>query len=183
MLDIGWQELFIIAIFAILVIGPKDLPRALKTVMHWVRKARGLAREFQSGVDEMVREADLDDVKQDLKKLSDTGDLKKTISDSIDPTGELSDIQSDLDKTAREATKEEAPKEEAEEDPYKNKSGEELRVLMEKEKQKKAMAEAAEEAARVESEAVKQAEAIATTSVENQPASDTGKTTPEKSSA
>lgn len=154
MLDIGWQELFIVAVFAILVIGPKDLPRALKTVMYWVRKMRSLAREFQSGVDEMVREADLDDVKKDLKKLSDAGDLKKTISDSIDPAGELSAIQKDLDTIARDATTEQpTPPEGEEENPFKNKSGDELRALIEKEKQKKATTEAAQEAARAEAEA------------------------------
>lgn len=112
MLDIGWQELFIIAVFAIIVIGPKDLPRALKTVMKYVRKARGLAREFQSGVDEMVREADLDDLKKEVKTLTDPKDLESTIKESIDPDGDLSkdmdmsDVQRDLDQTAKEAVKE-----------------------------------------------------------------------------
>lgn len=115
MLDIGWQELFIIAVFAIIVIGPKDLPRALKTVMQYVRKARGLAREFQSGVDEMVREADLDDLKKEVKTLTDPKDLESTIKDSLDPDGDLSkdmdlsDVQRDLDKTAKEAVKDAEP--------------------------------------------------------------------------
>jgi len=120
MLDIGWQELFIIAVFAILVIGPKDLPRALKTIMHYVRKARGLAREFQSGVDEMVREADLDDLKKEVKTLTDSKGLENTIKDSLDPDGDLSkdmdlsDVQRDLDKTAKDAVKETEPESSAE---------------------------------------------------------------------
>lgn len=115
MLDIGWQELFIIAVFAIIVIGPKDLPRALKTVMQYVRKARGLAREFQSGVDEMVREADLDDLKKEVKTITDSKGLENTIKDSLDPDGDLgkdmdlTDVQRDLDKTAKEAIKEPEP--------------------------------------------------------------------------
>lgn len=148
MLDIGWQELFLIAVFAIMVVGPKDLPRMLKTVMYWVRKARGLAREFQSGVDEMVREADLDDLKKDINDISKPGDLTKKITDAVDPTGELSDIQKDMDKTAKEAIKEEpvvdAPEttsDDAEpENPFKNKSGDELRALMIKEQEAKAAA-------------------------------------------
>ncbi len=110
MLDIGWQELFIVGILAIIVIGPKDLPRALRTAMQWIRKARGLAREFQSGVDEMVREADLDDLKQDLNKISHT-DIEKTIKDTVDPTGELdkdldmSEVQRSMDETAKDAVK------------------------------------------------------------------------------
>ncbi len=115
MLDIGWQELFIVAILAILVVGPKDLPRALKTIMHYVRKARGLAREFQSGVDEMVREADLDDLKKDLTKISESGGLENTIKETLDPDGDLTkemdltETQRDLEKTAKDAVKETEP--------------------------------------------------------------------------
>ena len=55
MFDIGWQELFILAVLAIIVIGPKDLPRTIKTVTGWLRKARSMARELQSGIDDVVR--------------------------------------------------------------------------------------------------------------------------------
>lgn len=115
MLDIGWQELFIVAILAIIVVGPKDLPRALKTVMHYVRKARGLAREFQSGVDEMVREADLDDLKKDLTKISDSKGLENTIKEAVDPDGDLdkeldfAETEQELNRTARDAVKETEP--------------------------------------------------------------------------
>lgn len=115
MLDIGWQELFIVAILAIVVVGPKDLPRALKTVMHYVRKARGMAREFQNGVDEMVREADLDDLKKDLGKISDSKGLENTIKEAVDPTGDLSkqmdltSAQLEMEKTAKDAIKETEP--------------------------------------------------------------------------
>lgn len=115
MLDIGWQELFIVAALAIIVVGPKDLPRALKTVMQYVRKARGLAREFQSGVDEMVREADMDDLKKDLTKISNTKDLENTIKEAVDPDGDLSkdmdltEAQRELEKTAKDAVKETEP--------------------------------------------------------------------------
>jgi len=115
MLDIGWQELFIVAILAIVVVGPKDLPRALKTVMHYVRKARGLAREFQSGVDEMVREADLDDLKKEVTKISSASDLENTIKEAVDPTGDLTkemdltSAQLELEKTAKDAIKETDP--------------------------------------------------------------------------
>ena len=58
MFDIGGWEFLVIAILAIIVIGPKDLPATVRIVSQWARKARGLAREFQSGLDEMAREAD-----------------------------------------------------------------------------------------------------------------------------
>ena len=49
MFDIGWQELFIVGVLVVIVVGPKDLPKTLRAVMGWVRKARMLAREFQDG--------------------------------------------------------------------------------------------------------------------------------------
>ena len=90
MFDIGWQELFIIAVLAIIVVGPKDLPKALHTVTKWLRKARAVAREFQSGIDNMVRDSELDDVKRQLEGAADY-DISKEIENTIDPTGAISD--------------------------------------------------------------------------------------------
>ena len=56
MFDIGWDELLLIALVALVVIGPKDLPAVLRTLGAWVAKARNLAGEFRSHVDEMLRE-------------------------------------------------------------------------------------------------------------------------------
>ena len=52
---------------ALVVIGPKDLPRALRTAGMWARKARTISREFQSSIEQMVREAELDDVKKEIE--------------------------------------------------------------------------------------------------------------------
>jgi len=68
MFDIGWQELLVLAVLAIIVVGPKDLPRAIKTVTYWIRKARSMARDLQDGLDEVVREAELDDIKREAEK-------------------------------------------------------------------------------------------------------------------
>ncbi|MGK6355883.1 Sec-independent protein translocase protein TatB [Sphingomonas sp. DT-207] len=59
MLDVAPTELLLVAIVALLVIGPKDLPTAMRFVGRWVGKARGVARQFRSGFDSMVREAEL----------------------------------------------------------------------------------------------------------------------------
>ena len=106
MFDIGWQELFIVAVLALLVIGPKDLPRALRTMGKWVRKARVMARDFQGGLDDVMREAELDDVKNQLVSASGL-DIGKEIENTIDPTGDISrdmdmsDIEIDLGTAAR----------------------------------------------------------------------------------
>ncbi len=59
MLDFNAPEFLVVAIVALLVIGPKDLPKAMRFVGHWVGKARGVASQFRSGFDNMVREAEL----------------------------------------------------------------------------------------------------------------------------
>ncbi len=96
MFDIGWQELFILAVLAIIVIGPKDLPGAIRTITKWIRKARSMARDFQDGLDEVVREADLDDLKKELDTPGGL-DIAKKIEDAVDPTGEITKDM-DLDK-------------------------------------------------------------------------------------
>ena len=99
MFDIGWQELFIVAILAIIVVGPKDLPKALKTVTVWIRKARSMAREFQSGVNDMVRESELDEFRK--QALEDSSDIRSEIEGSLDPAGDVSDTldMSDVEKS------------------------------------------------------------------------------------
>lgn len=87
MLDIGWAEMAVIAIVALLVLGPKEIPNALKTAAHWMRTARKLAREFQSGVDQIVREAELDEARKTVQQASRMS-LGKEIEKVVDPTGE-----------------------------------------------------------------------------------------------
>jgi sec-independent protein translocase protein TatB len=64
MFDIGYSELLLIAVVALVVIGPKDLPRVMRTVGHWVGRARGMARHFRSGIDTMMREAELEEMEK-----------------------------------------------------------------------------------------------------------------------
>ncbi|HEX8263673.1 MAG TPA: Sec-independent protein translocase protein TatB [Allosphingosinicella sp.] len=64
MFDIGYSELLLIAVVALIVIGPKDLPRVMRTVGQWVGRARGMARHFRSGIDTMMREAELEEMEK-----------------------------------------------------------------------------------------------------------------------
>ena len=64
MFDIAPTELLIVALVALVVIGPKDLPKVMRTVGHWVGKARGMARHFRSGIDTMMREAELEEMEK-----------------------------------------------------------------------------------------------------------------------
>ena len=96
MFDIGWQELFILAVLFIIVIGPKDMPGAVRTITKWIRKARSMARDLQDGLDEVVREAELEDLKKEIQSPGGL-DVAKRIGDAVDPTGEIA-ADMDLDK-------------------------------------------------------------------------------------
>ena len=118
MFDIGWQELFLVALVTIVVVGPKELPRVLRAVTAAIRKLKNMASDFQSSIDEMVRESELDEIKRDLEKASDF-DLEAELEDTIDPTGEVTGsvreleaaVSDDLedDPSATEVADDEAP--------------------------------------------------------------------------
>lgn len=78
MFDLGWQELLVIALVAIIVISPKELPQAIRAVTQFARQLRGLSREFRSGVSELVREAELDELRRQVEKAG-------RINDPSDP--------------------------------------------------------------------------------------------------
>jgi sec-independent protein translocase protein TatB len=67
MFGIDSSELLVIALVALVVIGPKDLPRVMRTVGHWVGRARGMAGHFRAGVDTMIRESELADMEKKWK--------------------------------------------------------------------------------------------------------------------
>lgn len=62
MFDIDASEFVVVGIVALLVIGPKDLPRVMRTVGQWVGRARGMARHVRSGFDTMVRESEIEEM-------------------------------------------------------------------------------------------------------------------------
>lgn len=95
MLDVGWQELFLIAVITIIVVGPKEIPRVLRTVTLWIRKIKDMAREFQSSIDDIAREADLDDIKQQLAAAKDF-DIEREMENAIDPNGDVSNAIHDI---------------------------------------------------------------------------------------
>jgi sec-independent protein translocase protein TatB len=88
MFDLGWSEMAVIMLIALIVIGPKDLPKVARTVGRWVAKGRALAREFQSQLEDMARETELDEVKREIERAGRT-DLKRTVAKTLDPEGDL----------------------------------------------------------------------------------------------
>lgn len=82
MFDIGWTEMAVIALIGLFVVGPKDLPRVLYTLAGYWKKVRGVAREFQGSLDEMIREAELDDIRREVNNAT-----KLDFGLNDDPTG------------------------------------------------------------------------------------------------
>lgn len=68
MFDIGASELLVVVIVAIIVIGPKDMPRAMRTAGRWIGKMRRMSSHFRAGVDEMVRQAEIEDMEEQWAK-------------------------------------------------------------------------------------------------------------------
>ena len=96
MFDIGWSEMLVIVIVLIVVVGPKDLPKVMRMAGRWAAKARQMASEFQNSLQDMAREAELDDVQREIKSIAST-DVKTILRDTVDPTGEMANqMQVDL---------------------------------------------------------------------------------------
>ena len=71
MFGIDSSELAVVVILALIFIGPKDLPRVLRTVGYWVGRARGMARHFTAGIENMVREAELEEMEKRWREEND----------------------------------------------------------------------------------------------------------------
>ena len=97
MFDIGWSEILIIAVVTIIVVGPKDLPRLLRSVGQIMRKVRSTANEFRGQFEDVIREAELDDLKStmdDVKSMNPINQMKNAINDEVDG---VRDIVSETD--------------------------------------------------------------------------------------
>ena len=69
MFDIGASELLVIVIVAILVIGPKDMPKALRTAGRWIGKLRRMSNHFRAGIDEVVRQAEIEEMEEKWQEI------------------------------------------------------------------------------------------------------------------
>ena len=96
MFDIGWSELVVIAVVALIAIGPKELPGVMRMVGQWMGKARRMASDFQGQFNEAMREAEMADIK---KTFDDAAGMAKDLS----PTNLLSNLAGDTSKQVQDA--------------------------------------------------------------------------------
>jgi sec-independent protein translocase protein TatB len=101
MFDLGWGELLVVGAVALVVLGPKELPNALRTITNLTKSARRLAGEFQSGINEIVREAELEDARKAAQSMT-RHSISKAIEKAVDPTGEMKSSVSSLEKDVKQ---------------------------------------------------------------------------------
>ena len=88
MLDLSWSHILIVLIVALVVVGPKDLPKLMRIVGRWVGKARTMADQFRKSFDEMARQSELDELRQEIEALRTQrplADIQNTLHQSILP--------------------------------------------------------------------------------------------------
>ncbi len=86
MLDLGWSELLIIGVVALIVVGPKDLPKMLRTLGQYAGRAKGIAREFQRSMDDAARQADIEELRDVKKGMKEEPDDPEQIDKAADGT-------------------------------------------------------------------------------------------------
>jgi sec-independent protein translocase protein TatB len=95
MFDIGWSELLLIGIVALIAIGPKELPGALRTLGQWITKVRRMATEFQNQFQDAIREAELAELKKEVDEMT----AKASSFTHFDPIAEMG---KDIEKSVGE---------------------------------------------------------------------------------
>jgi sec-independent protein translocase protein TatB len=102
MFDIGWSELLVIGVVALVVIGPKELPGVLRSLGQWLTKIRRMASEFQNQFQDAMREAELSDMKKQFDDLT----TAKDYGLNLDPIGQVkSEIESAMNAADAPAVK------------------------------------------------------------------------------
>jgi sec-independent protein translocase protein TatB len=89
--SLGFNEIIILGILALVVVGPKDLPLLFRKLGKWTAKLRGMAQEFRTGFDELARQAELDELKREVDALRRTTSLQEIKSELTKPLPTLED--------------------------------------------------------------------------------------------
>ena len=89
MLDIGFPEFLLISFVLLLVVGPKDLPKVLRSITSFIKKIKSMASQFHSGIDDLANEAEISDLRKEVNKI----DKKSLIDDHL---GDIKKIEDDV---------------------------------------------------------------------------------------
>ena len=89
MLDIGFPEFLLISFVLLIVVGPKDLPKVLRSITSFLRKIKSMASQFHSGIDDLANEAEISDLRKEVNKI----DKHSLIEDHV---GEIKELEDDV---------------------------------------------------------------------------------------
>ena len=90
MLDIGFPEFLLISFVLLIVVGPKDLPKVLRSITSFLKKIKSMAAQFHSGIDDLANEAEISDLRKEVNEI----DKKSLIDDHV---GEIKELKDDVD--------------------------------------------------------------------------------------
>ena len=98
MFNIDWGELFVIVVVALIVVGPKDLPRMMRKVGQWAGRARAMADQFRRSFDDIARQSELEELRAEVNRLQTSPliDPAQEIETAMYPQGRLPDLTSNL---------------------------------------------------------------------------------------
>tara|TARA_B100000678_G_scaffold150315_2_gene125340 strand:- start:42390 stop:42863 length:474 start_codon:yes stop_codon:yes gene_type:complete len=103
----GLSEFLLIAIVALIVVGPKDLPLMMRRIGQWVGQAKRMANEFRGAFDDIARQAELDELRKEIEDLKKNNDLEQAVNDLKDAEREIN--SSVMEKDARSKKPSEKP--------------------------------------------------------------------------
>ena len=89
MLDIGFPEFLLISFVLLIVVGPKDLPKVLRSITSFLRKIKSMASQFHSGIDDLANEAEISDLRKEVNKI----DKNSLIEDHLGEIKELEEVE------------------------------------------------------------------------------------------
>ena len=89
MLDIGFPEFLLISFVLLIVVGPKDLPKVLRSITTFVRKIKTMASQFHSGIDDLANESEISDLRKEVSKVEDNSIIDTEMK-------EIKDLQNDI---------------------------------------------------------------------------------------
>ena len=99
MLDLGFQEFILIAFVLLIVVGPKDLPKVLRSITSFIRKVKSMASDFHSGIDDLANESELSELRKNISNIND----KKLISAEMEDLQGFQDVNNlDLDSLKKD---------------------------------------------------------------------------------
>ena len=100
MLDIGFPEFLLISFVLLIVVGPKDLPKVLRSITNFLRKIKTMASQFHSGIDDLANESEISDLRKEVSKIENNSIIDSEISDIKDFQNEINvkSLKDDVNK-------------------------------------------------------------------------------------